>query len=681
MSEQQATSSPNRFYSFFRGEIPESPVAESSNVALGDQAPFMMGSREMAAFMATMSPEQQEAFEVRVAQHRGALRLEERRNARKMAERAASLGPKNLTRLDLPPEILTRIFLHLPFTSVVVCTRVNHLFRSVISSSTELQYYIHLGTSGLVDNPHYDLTVPERLTRLLAREHRWEKLEFDFDRNIDVPVVAPYRRRGLSGGFLAMLYQDGTLRELQIPNEADQDVKWREAHPEQNPIISGKRVYEHDLCILTTARRRNVLTNAAIHEVCIRLNRSSTGQPHSDAHGVISFETHGEFGQPWAAAECIGDNLVLILRDNLSGYTPDDEVYVFEWKTGKLKMRLGAPSNSYSLSLFLTEHIFILPNAATGELEYWRIPQHLSESTPERPFFILSLPRLCSHSVFHRIYCRAEPHPGPQGVSKPFYTDPHHAIIIFKITIYPTGTPQTVSDFVFFVHRSSLVEILETFSASISSDERPKPLPYDDWGPSVCRWFNDSVDGYRIGNITAVVGQKFVTSAKSGPAPLILRNFNQIDVAKALATERRISAVGTRDQTSQEPDQNGGCIIGELSGGENTMGSTGKGKEVSSQTHGASALKISSNPPAEGTDPSLSEPQLPAKGIVRSRDTLHDPTGCFENTVYSSLPYTVCSSQGEYNFSDILLSEESILGLCAVGGWNYVKEVRVLHCG
>ncbi|KAF9452108.1 hypothetical protein P691DRAFT_661738 [Macrolepiota fuliginosa MF-IS2] len=546
--------------------------------------------------------------------------------------------------LDLPPETVTHILLHLPFTSVVTCKGVNRHLQILISESAELQYHIHLGIYRLVDNPHCHLPVSERLSQLLARECRWEKLDFDFDRTINIPIPDLWAGSRLSGSVFSILYDGGVLYEMQIPNEADQETVWNKAHPEQ--LVETISVYEQDLHVLITAQPRTVLTNEAgprtIHEIRFHISRLSTGEPHPDSQQVISFETREEFGMLWAVMECAGDNLVLVLRDDegvhpndAGAHGPDDQVYVYEWKTGKLKM-LSAPFGSYHYPLILTSHIFLLPNTRTGELEYWRIPQNLSEPTSGQPFFILSLPRLCLNKFFGHIFCRAEYNPsiGPCITSKPFYTNPHHAIVIFHVTIQMTDFPLDLTSLTFFVHRSSLVGCLDKFSAFMSSDERPNSVPYDDWGVHVCRWLEPA--DFPLHVLPSTFGQRYVTSPK-WMEPLTLLDFNPLGVKRALTTEKHHDLIY--------------------------------------------------------------EPQFHAQAIIQTLDSLGDPHHCFEHTVYSSLPYTVRSSHNEYYFDRLFMDEECILGfqvpthLLAVftwtnithapqrGDWNRMNRVRVLHCG
>ncbi|KAF9449349.1 hypothetical protein P691DRAFT_703326 [Macrolepiota fuliginosa MF-IS2] len=622
---------------------------------------------------------------MKIAEQQEVLCLLERRKARQMADNLESIiiktiKPAKATFLDLPPEVLTYILLYLPFSSVMVCQGVNRHLQALISESAEIRYYIHLGISGSLENLQCGLPVSECLDRLLARERRWEELRSDFDKIVDVPDMTQLEKRRLSGGVFSLLYADGVLREMQIPDEADQEVEWKDLHPEQVLIHTGLCVLEQDLHILITARPRTVHTHQAkprtIHEVRIHLNQLSTGEPHPDAQRVISFDTREEFGQPWTAIECVGDNLVLVLRDRVERHKPNNQVYIYEWKTGELKMRLSAPFGSYRFPLFLITHMFLLPNVSTGELEYWKIPRRLSETTSSQPYLILSLPQLGSNRVFHSIYCRAEPNPtnGPQDASQPFYTDPYHAIAIFNVFIQSVDIPGNLIDFTLFVHRSSLVGYLDTFSAFTSSEERPKPVPYDNWGPPACRWFNHSFEDHEIGWIAAAFGQRYVASVSSITAPLLLLNFNPINVAKVSVSQRCISETTPHN----DPDQDDGYTGAELtSGGSGDVGRSKQKNKETSQAYGDNALE-DSHPPAMGTDPF--ESHFHAKAVIRPLEPLNDPDGCFEYTVYSSLPYTMRYSRGKHTFGELLLNEENIIGL-RMDDEDRIEQIHVFHYG
>ncbi|KAF9441393.1 hypothetical protein P691DRAFT_715188 [Macrolepiota fuliginosa MF-IS2] len=600
-----------------------------------------------------------------------------------------------MTLLDLPPEILTRVLLYVPFTSLMTCKAVSHHLQVLITESVELQYYIHLSRSGLVDNPRCDLPISERLSWLLARERRWEEFDFDFDKIVEVPSRLQHNYTSLSGGYFSAITEDEESHYIRLPTAHFREIKWQAVRPEKKIISDGVWIYEQDLHILITAQKRTVHANAtgprAIYEIQVHLNQLSTGEPHPNARrATISFDVRAEFEKPWITSECTGDNLVLVLCDLSGRIKPDDEMYIYDWKTGELKLRHGAPFRSYNCPIILTTHIFLLPNERSGELECWRIPQSPPELTHHQPFFVLSLPRLHSGNTFQSIDPRVEPNLGNRlsDASKPFYTNPHHAIVIFmvlirssRISLYP--------GFTFFIHRSSLVEYVDKFSAFASFNHRPEPVPYDEWGPPVCRWLNVDDTSW----IATTFGQRYVApplEAGIDGAPLTILDFNPVAVSEALAVEKQCLKARGPDDDGRNTAQNEGneCTKGGSlkNNGETGPGCKAKDQEMFLQVHEDNAQEIPPGPLMEKMKvcDSSCEPELRGKvitrAVTRAMDPLSDPNHCFENTVYSSLPYTVRSSQVKYSFDALLLDEESILGIRMTDS-ERIKEIHVLHCG
>ncbi|KAF9448684.1 hypothetical protein P691DRAFT_30724 [Macrolepiota fuliginosa MF-IS2] len=481
------------------------------------------------------------------------------------------------------------------------------------------------------------------------------------------------------------------LRLMQVPRVPDQDVKWREVLlTGQKIIATGLSIYDHDLYVLVTAQPQSVNKNTAnpriVQEVQVRLNRLSTGEPHPDVRKtIISFETREEFLRPHVIIRYAGDNLLLVLWDRAVVGGPDDQVYIYAWKTGELKLRLSVPSQTYNYPLFLTTDIFLLPNRKTGELEYWRIPKNPSDPAPNQPFFVLSLPQCRSGRSFQSILCRAEPNPGTRshGASKPFYDDPHQAIATFIIEVRSSARfGQRVTSFLLFVHRNSLVGCLEKFPLSTSFVNRPQSVPYDEWGPSICRWF--SID-QRLW-LATTFGQRCVLpppKANTEGAPLTLLDFNPVNVAIVLAAERHRAKVAVLDDEGWNIAHNEHTGRVSEDNAENGSGCRGKDMEVSPQTCESSVLEVSPHIHVGKAETGVSPfvPRLGASVIARSMDPLNDPNGCFENTVYSSLPYTMRSSQEKYNSNALLLDEEGILCIKMNDDEMCITEVRVLHYG
>lgn len=356
--------------------------------------------------------------------------------------------------------------------------------------------------------------------------------------------------------------------------------------------------------------------------------------------------------------------------------------------------KIGAPYHSYAGLLFLTEDIFLLPNTNAGTLEYWRIPRTLSEAVPLRPFFALSLPRLSPNRTFGHISCRAEPNPVTsfRHTAKPFHANSHHAVAIFNVNVRSDNRQHLPaflqhlhpsSSFVFFVHRSSLVNCLDRFSNLISDDEEPLPVPYSDWGPSICRWF--AAEAFPTRWITTTAGQRCIiipdVGTETDRAPLILLNFNQMDVARILAAEKEdleatIREEALRRMKREKQRTSKGVSMGQGMD-QQARYERPKGEEINAdyveeyggksselgEDENLEALSDSTSSDLEEFERTPSKSRRRAKAITRVGDTLDDSQRCFEDIVYSSLPYTVCSSLDKYTFDGVLLDEERILGL------------------
>ena len=129
--------------------------------------------------------------------------------------------------------------------------------------------------------------------------------------------------------------------------------------------------------------------------------------------------------------------------------------------------------------------------------------------------------------MYDSISCRADPNPTSTFRHSPrsFHADPHHAIAIFSISIRRDGGDRY--QYLLFVHRSSLVQCLDRYPSCVSCDGDPKPIPYSEWGQSICRWLTAETLGTGWINMTS--GQRCVIIPDPSYrvyGPLILLNFN-----------------------------------------------------------------------------------------------------------------------------------------------------------
>ncbi|KAF9449548.1 hypothetical protein P691DRAFT_812210 [Macrolepiota fuliginosa MF-IS2] len=115
-----------------------------------------------------------------------------------------------------------------------------------------------------------------------------------------------------------------------------------------------------------------------------------------------------------------------------------------------------------------------------------------------------------------------------------FSADPHHAIAAFPAGVKSIANIlRRLTTFTFSVHRNSLLGNLDNFFAYVSFSERPRPVPYDAWGPPTRRWFNNHDSGTYLAVFAATaVGQRYVKPCRITGAPIAQFNPNQADAAK-----------------------------------------------------------------------------------------------------------------------------------------------------
>lgn len=73
------------------------------------------------------------------------------------------------------------------------------------------------------------------------------------------------------------------------------------------------------------------------YDIEIQLHEFSTGRPHPDAKDHTIKVITSRWEKPALGIEIVGDNLVLILTFYNNPMRPDDQIFVYEWKTGVLK--------------------------------------------------------------------------------------------------------------------------------------------------------------------------------------------------------------------------------------------------------------------------------------------------------------------------------------------------------
>jgi hypothetical protein len=218
------------------------------------------------------------------------------------------------------------------------------------------------------------------------------------------------------------------------------------------------------------------------------------------------------WGSPHIILEIVGDHLVFVVGYALveGDVQPDDHVYVYEWKTGKLKLEITAEWRTYFAAVFLSPEVIMLPNTTTATIELWYIP-----SGQTTPALTLHLPRLLPGVRIRTITARGEPNPAVslrKNRRDPFHSSVEDSIIVFHVSF--AGAAHM---FLLFIHRRTLLALLTTHTPGDACD-------YTTWGPDICRWINAA--GLVMDWITTSSGQRCVLLPMRLPTPFILLDFN-----------------------------------------------------------------------------------------------------------------------------------------------------------
>ncbi|KAF8889540.1 hypothetical protein CPB84DRAFT_1785452 [Gymnopilus junonius] len=470
-----------------------------------------------------------------------------------MLTTAVALSSSPCTTLDslisltfLPPEILLQIFLNLTDspTSLLALRLTCNYLNTLISGSSGIRYETALMITDQVNNPKSMLPVKEKLEWVQDSARRWSILDLDESpegeeeeeektpgekklRNTNKRMRqikaghAPSGIYDLTGG----IYMLGDLPRkalywVKLPgleefrdgietkwNKIDLDMIRKRADSdgrERTIIDMGLCVYEHDLIAIITIspQRTPDGSRPTMNDIELVFLQFSTGLPHpalskrqgsqSDSRNYIRYimASPVEWHKPAVGIEIVGEHLVLVLHYHFESV--EDRVYVWEWKTGVLKMGLTAPHQTYSGLIFLTPSLILLPNIKANSLDVFHIPSKPSLTTAE-PILILSLPRLADGWSIMGISCRAEPNPvGEMSTSmsrptasangssssaagassapaaattstanaidltptRPFLPNPEHALCIFSMSTLG-------HTFTLVVHRNALVEVVK----------------------------------------------------------------------------------------------------------------------------------------------------------------------------------------------------------------------------
>ena len=168
--------------------------------------------------------------------------------------------------LDLPTDVLTEIFAQVPhLLDVLACELACRYFHQIIKDSTRLEYRIELGKSGMIDNPHCNLTTSTRLEMLRQREAAWGGFNWKIRiPHVDVPstliISSPMQMVTSVSVMLGLVDLDSPrmggafgkttgFQAITLPSVLGEDVSlvWKMVDTGEEIFQFGAAAEEHDL--------------------------------------------------------------------------------------------------------------------------------------------------------------------------------------------------------------------------------------------------------------------------------------------------------------------------------------------------------------------------------------------------------------------------------------------------
>lgn len=290
--------------------------------------------------------------------------------------------------------------------------------------------------------------------------------------------------------------------------------------------------------------------------------------------------------------------------------------------------------NTYQGISFLRVDVLMVLNMRHASLDLHHIPTPSSENFSSHLVVqCFALPRLASTWNLESMSMRAGPRPsqhpsdefGPEQFSSvPFHSSPENSLVLINLSAI-SRYPLSRRHFSFVVHRHAIL-------AHSTSQISRSPMPWSQWGPPICRWFNS--DLVPMWWPVATHGQRYVrpsSTAVTWPSPVRVLDFNPYHI-------RRVAA-------------NLACGNAKPTPTWNLVKRTKRfGKKLLRQKK-----KVTSG----------SGPQR----VVLSEDGDGFMSyGVFEDDVGSTLPYIECVSRDVFEYDGVLIDEERLVALrvCSV---------------
>ncbi|KAM6499995.1 hypothetical protein JOM56_005503 [Amanita muscaria] len=511
----------------------------------------------------------------------------------------------------IPRELVERIFLLLDTNNMLRCRLVNRWFNGIILSSLVLRYSLACKAADVIDNPASLLLYAERLEALEKREDAWRTLKPVFEMMIKVNHQ-PSSIYGLTEGAYFLDDHNGKdLHYCQLPSSPEDNPQWIriQGHGlEEGTFVNfATAIYEHDLMIKIISSDIVNQADMQHYSLDLVLLKFSTGEYHPLARNPRIHVQRSPSARHWVSPTIVGDNIALVVHSKDD--TVSDKLFIFDWKTGHKRLQHATTENAYSDLIFISPEILLVPNFVQSHFEVWHLPPSHPNPKPPVQILALQIPAISSDYSLVSITCDGEPNPflhsRPYLPHRPFFPSPENSIIVASLRFSSTSLFQRrrYASYTLVMHRRSST----TSSKSQCSFLQVK---WTDWGPPISRWFQ----------VKAIQAQ-FITSFGQRCAFLFP---NPRDRRKTIVSVVDFNPHNVRRNAEMEMRLRGG--EGEDNGGN---GNNEEGKEEEDEDE----LEIL------------------------------DHEGVFSEEVYMGLKGVVYHAPDEYDFNQLLMDEERLLGL------------------
>ena len=167
---------------------------------------------------------------------------------------------RSISLLHIPPELLSRVLLHLSPHDIISCKRTCRMLYDMCNEPV-LRYLVQMERCAVSDDMRPGLGYLERLRILEKREEAWTMLDFRRSEQVSVPFDATNLYDLTGGAFLQGKILDCASQRptgyafVSLPSlldAQDQKSEWKGLILETPIVDVGLAVHEHDLIAILT---------------------------------------------------------------------------------------------------------------------------------------------------------------------------------------------------------------------------------------------------------------------------------------------------------------------------------------------------------------------------------------------------------------------------------------------